>query len=184
MTLTSLLLVALSAALGALGWSLAEYWIHRELGHHHTRNLFGKEHIAHHGKGDYFAAWWKKGGAALIAALLMIGPAVWLAGPAMGGAFVAGFVGFYLTYETIHRLEHVSEGVGPYARWARSHHFHHHFHNPRCNHGVTSPLWDHVFGTYEQPAVVQVPRKMAMRWLCDPTTGEVRSHLRGRFALR
>ncbi len=186
MTLLTLASVSVSVLLGALGWSLSEYWIHRELGHNPKRlkNPFGTEHIAHHGKGNYFAPAWKKAGAALLATVLLIGPAVLLAGPLLGAAFVAGFVGFYLYYEALHRLEHVVEGIGPYGRWARSHHFHHHFHNPRANHGVTSPLWDHVFGTYEAPGVVHVPEKLAMRWLCDPTTGEVHPHLRDRFDVR
>ncbi len=185
MTLVTLATAGLAALLGAVGWSLAEYWIHRELGHNPKRlkNPFGTEHIAHHGKGDYFAPAWKKGGAAVLATALMIGPAILVAGPLHGSAFVAGFVGFYLTYELIHRLEHIVEGYGPYGRWARTHHFWHHFHNPTVNHGVTTPLWDHVFGTYEKPGVVQVPRKMAMRWLVD-ADGEVHPHLRDRFALR
>jgi len=185
MTLVTIATTALAAFLGATGWSLAEYWIHRELGHNpkKLKNPFGTEHIAHHGKGDYFAPAWKKGAAAVAATALMIGPAVFLAGWLHGGAFVGGFVGFYLTYELIHRLEHVFEGIGPYGRWARTHHFWHHFHNPRVNHGVTTPLWDHVFGTYEKPGVVHVPRKMAMRWLVAED-GEVHPHLRDRFALR
>jgi hypothetical protein len=37
------------------------------------------------------------------------------------------------------------------------------------NHGVTSPLWDIVFRTYERPVVVRVPRRHAPKlpWLLD-----------------
>ncbi len=35
------------------------------------------------------------------------------------------------------------------------------------NHGVTSPFWDHVFGTFVAVDVVRVPRRLAMRWLID-----------------
>jgi hypothetical protein len=37
------------------------------------------------------------------------------------------------------------------------------------NFGVTSPLWDKVFGTYDDPGVVTVPRRMAPVWLLDET---------------
>ena len=36
------------------------------------------------------------------------------------------------------------------------------------NHGVTTPVWDLVFGTYERvEGPVKVPRRLAMRWLVD-----------------
>jgi hypothetical protein len=44
------------------------------------------------------------------------------------------------------------------------------------NHGVTSPVWDKAFGTYDDPGVVTVPRRMAPTWLLD-ADGEVRPEL-------
>jgi len=186
MTSLALASTLLSLILGALGWSLSEYWIHRELGHNPKRlkNPFGTEHITHHGKGNYFAPRWKKVGAAVGVAVLLIGPSILLAGLVNGIAFVVGFVGFYLCYELLHYREHIHEGFGSYGRWARRHHFWHHFHNPRSNHGVTSPLWDHIFGTYEEPGVVFVPEKLAMVWLRDDATGDVHPHLRQHFEVR
>ena len=35
------------------------------------------------------------------------------------------------------------------------------------NFGVTSPVWDKAFGTYDDPGVVTVPRRMAPVWLLD-----------------
>lgn len=172
--------------LGVLSWSLLEYTIHRFAGHgrHARKNPFGVEHTAHHSRGDYFAPWWKK---ALSAGLFMavVAPlAVALAGLGPGLAYAGGLVGFYLAYEALHRLLHVWRGVGPYARWARRHHFHHHFHDPATNHGVTSPLWDIVFGTWRRPEKVVVPPKLAMRWLRDPATGDVWPELAHDYALR
>ena len=162
----------LPIGLGILTWSLAEYFIHRFLGHVTTKNFFGVEHTAHHSRGNYFAPWWKKAVTAVLVVAAMGPVAVLLTSWASGLAYTFGFVGFYLSYEVLHRLEHVWRGVGPYARWARRHHFHHHFHNPKMNHGVTSPIWDLVFGTYEKPAeVLRVPEKLKMHWLTDPATG-------------
>ena len=81
-------------------------------------------------------------------------------------------------------MEHVDEGRSAYGRWARKHHFFHHFHDPSLNHGVTSSLWDHVFGTYAPTDVIRVPDKLKPHWLVDPETGEVREHLQGEWELR
>ena len=39
------------------------------------------------------------------------------------------------------------------------------------NHGVTTSLWDHVFGTWQASEEVRVPRKHAPRWMV--ANGEV-----------
>ncbi|HUQ03912.1 MAG TPA: sterol desaturase family protein [Kofleriaceae bacterium] len=180
-----LLSILLSILLGAFTWSFLEYVIHRWLGHDRRfrGNPFGKEHLRHHVEGDYFAASWKKAIFAVVVSTIMGVPAVLLAG-VYGAAWVAGFVAFYAAYEVLHRREHTHAGIGPYGRWARRHHFHHHFVDGRANHGVTSPLWDLAFGTYRQPAVIPVPQRLCMAWLLDPHTREVRSEHAARYTLR
>lgn len=159
----------LAIAGGAATWTLLEYLIHRWMGHDRRfrRTPFGVEHVRHHAEGNYFAPTWKK----LIAAAV-IGVAV---GVPAGPAFAAGLIACYGLYEWLHRREHTHAGVGRYGRWARRHHFHHHFVDNRTNHGVTSPLWDHVFGTYARPTTIRVPPKLCMAWLLDPATGDVRA---------
>jgi sterol desaturase/sphingolipid hydroxylase (fatty acid hydroxylase superfamily) len=174
--------IALAALLGALTWSFLEYVIHRWLGHDRRfvrgkRNLFGKEHTLHHSRGDYFAATSKKLLVAVAFLAFVAPPAILVAGVPHGLAWAVGLVGFYGFYEWLHRALHVREGIGPYARWARLHHFHHHFGSPAVNHGVTSPLWDIVFGTHVKVEKVVVPEKLAMRWLRDRTTGTFRTDL-------
>lgn len=177
--------IALSAFAGAFTWTFLEYVIHRWLGHDARLrgNPFGVEHVRHHIEGNYFAPSWKKVLVAPLAAILAGAPAVLALGTTLGAAYVAGLIGFYGVYEVLHRLEHVWAGVGPYARWARRHHFTHHFVDARCNHGVTTPLWDLVFGTYRKVEVITVPRKLAMPWLEDPATGAVRAEHAGTFML-
>lgn len=171
--------------LGVLTWSFLEYVIHRWLGHDRRfrGNPFGKEHLRHHVEGDYFAPTWKKLVFAAVATAIMSVPAVALAG-VYGAAWVAGFVGFYGVYEVLHRREHTHAGIGAYGRWARRHHFHHHFVDGRSNHGVTSPLWDLAFGTYQAPAVIPVPQRLCMAWLLDPETNDVRAEHASRYVLR
>lgn len=106
---------------------------------------------------------------------MLSGPAILIAGRTVGVAYVLGLIGFYGAYEVLHRREHTHPGIGAYGRWARRHHFHHHFADARVNHGVTSPLWDLVFGTYRRPGVIKVPARLCMAWLLDPATGDVRA---------
>ena len=168
-----------TAACGVLTWTLLEYLIHRWMGHDRRfrRSPFGVEHVRHHIEGNYFAPTWKKLVAAAIAAALLVAVG-------LPGAYVAGLIACYGAYEWLHRREHTHPGVGPYGRWARRHHFHHHFVDARTNHGVTTPLWDLVFGTYQRPTKIRVPSKLCMAWLLDPSSGDIRSEHAGTYELR
>jgi sterol desaturase/sphingolipid hydroxylase (fatty acid hydroxylase superfamily) len=91
---------------------------------------------------------------------------------------------FYGIYEWLHRREHTHAGIGPYGRFVRRHHFHHHFVDGRVNHGVTTPIWDFVFGTYEKPTTIRVPAKLCMAWLRDPQSGGIRAEHARTYQLR
>lgn len=181
-----MLRVLVAALAGVLSWTLLEYVIHRFMGHHGRLRWtpFGREHTRHHVEGDYFAPTWKKLAAAAIVTALLAGPAVWLVGAACGVAYIAGLMAFYGAYEILHRREHTHAGFGAYGRWARRHHFAHHFVDGRYNHGVTSPLWDLVFGTYRRADVITVPPRLCMPWLKDPATGGIRAEHAGTFVLK
>jgi len=178
---------AIAFLAGIASWSLLEYVIHRWLGHERRfvrRTMFGREHTRHHSQGDYFASAWFKLVAAVVVLVLVGVPAIALAGVEAGSAYALGLVGFYTYYEWFHLSLHVREGVGTHGRWARRHHFHHHFGDPRRNFGVTSPIWDHVFGTYAAVTQVFVPEKLAMRWLRDPSSGAFRAELAPTWVVR
>jgi sterol desaturase/sphingolipid hydroxylase (fatty acid hydroxylase superfamily) len=177
--------LAVAALLGALTWTLMEYCIHRWMGHDRRfrRSLFGREHVRHHAEGDYFAPTSKKAIVVAIVAVVFGAPA-WLVAGAAGLAWTAGLLGLYIGYELLHRREHTHAGIGAYGRWARRHHFHHHFVDPHTNHGVTSPLWDLVFGTYRQPSTIPVPERLCMAWLRDPVTRDIHPRHAATFVLR
>ncbi|MCB9562909.1 MAG: sterol desaturase family protein [Kofleriaceae bacterium] len=177
--------IVIAALLGAFTWSLMEYCIHRWMGHDRRfrRSLFGREHVRHHAEGDYFAPTWKKLIVGTVVALLLGTPATLLLG-VTGFAWIAGLMGFYTCYEVLHRREHTHPGIGAYGRWARRHHFYHHFVDGRTNHGVTSPLWDLVFGTYRRPATIPVPPRLCMAWLRDPATGGIAPRFAPTFVMR
>ncbi len=175
MTAHEFLHVLLWLLAGFALWTLLEYLIHRFLGHSpRGRNPFRTEHVRHHATTHYFAPTLKK---ALVAAPVIGGLWLLLAfalGTAAGSSFAFGLTVMYVAYEVAHRRAHTHPPTGPYSRWLRLNHFHHHFRNPRANHGVTSPIWDVVFGTHETPGQIRVPAKHEMAWLLDPSTGNVR----------
>ncbi len=152
---------------GIFTWTFLEYVIHRFLGHQKKENNpVTAEHHRHHREGDYFAPLWKK---ILLAAIVVAALAALVGvflGWMNGWVFSIGLVGMYLAYEVFHKLLHILAPLTKYGRWARRHHFYHHFKSPSKNHGVTSPLWDIVFRTHAPvKEKLRVPQKMAMTWL-------------------
>jgi sterol desaturase/sphingolipid hydroxylase (fatty acid hydroxylase superfamily) len=167
--------IGLTALAGIGSWTLVEYVLHRFFGHDRRTwpNAFAAEHTRHHSEGDYFAPTWKKAIVTVVAAPVVTAVAALGLGLQLGAIYGVSFVGMYVTYELIHRRAHTHRGRGPYGRYLRRHHFSHHFANPRANHGVTSPIWDLIFGTWQAPGRIRVPAKLQMCWLVDPRTGDV-----------
>lgn len=159
--------------LGAIGWTLMEYVLHRFVFHASSaRGPGAREHRKHHAQVDYFAPWWQKALAALAATLVMLPLVSYFAGLVLGAAVTLGFVVMYLLYEILHRRAHTRPPRGRYGRWRRKNHFAHHFSDPRRAQGVTTPFWDWTFGTRLKVDLVRVPRRLAMRWLVDDS-GEI-----------
>jgi sterol desaturase/sphingolipid hydroxylase (fatty acid hydroxylase superfamily) len=163
-----MLILALAFALGGLGWSLTEYFLHRFGAHEGPNKLeFRKEHLAHHARANYFAPTSKKivGAGKVVVPMGVV--AALIAGWA-GVAFALGFTAMYTGYEVLHRRIHTHPPTGPYSRLVRKHHYVHHFMDAKSNHGVTSPIWDIVFGTRRVvTGPVRVPAKLAPLWLFD-----------------
>ncbi len=169
---------------GAATWSLAEYTLHRFAGHATRQRKseqkpslfdgdFGSEHQAHHRDTRYFTPTPRKlrAAAAAFAATSLLGSAI--VGPRRAISFAVGLSLAYAGYEIVHRRVHTHAPKNAYDRWARRHHLHHHFGDPKTNHGVSSALWDHVFGTHVTPGRIRVPRRHAPDWLLDDG-GQVR----------
>lgn len=151
---------------GVLAWSLTEYLLHRFAFHNPAvTGGLAVEHRKHHRIEGYFTPAREKLGA-VVPVVGALGGAAWLFGPpafAFGGSFLCAYLG----YELLHRALHVTPPRNRAGRWLRRHHLHHHFRNPASNHGVTSPLWDFVFRTYEPSRRVAIPRPRAPGWLLD-----------------
>jgi sterol desaturase/sphingolipid hydroxylase (fatty acid hydroxylase superfamily) len=181
-----LVLVLAAVPAGAFLWFLAEYLLHRFAMHHlGGRGIMSREHLEHHVHSS-----WSFATTHLLswAGVMVVGALVWLpvgrfvAGPAVGIALAVGWCAGYAWYEAHHALAHLRPPAGRYGRWLRRHHFHHHFGHPMYNHGVSIPLWDHVFGTFERPGRVRVPRRLALPWLVDDS-GRLRPEFAGDYEL-
>ena len=168
---TTLLTVLVAFAAGFALWTLAEYVLHRFAMHElHGKGIMSREHLEHHVHSSWsfsvthLLSW---------AGMLLVGFAVWMPltwwafGPAAGVTLAVGWAAGYFFYEYEHAMSHLRAPSGRYGTWLRRHHFHHHFGHPMSNHGVTTLVWDRVFGTYEAPDRVRVPRRLALPWLVD-----------------
>ncbi len=175
-TIGTTLLAGLALLLiGVALWSFGEYVLHRFAMHElKGRGLASREHLRHHAARDsVLESWWMAWTGVVLVGIGWGGLASWLLGP-VGAALGIGWVAAYGFYDWIHWRAHRRPIAHPYERWVRRHHFHHHFGHPMANQGVTTPVWDLVFGTYERiDGPVRVPRRMAMVWLVDDD-GEVR----------
>lgn len=163
-------MIWLAFGFGGFTWTLLEYVLHRFVFHDRVLGVGpAREHLDHHAKVDWFAPLSSKlrMAAVILPALALV--AVPVAGWGAGSAYVIGIVGGWLGYELLHRAIHVWPPRTAYGRWAWRHHLHHHFGDPRRNHGVTSPLWDLVFRTYTPVRTVIVPQRSAKKlpWLLD-----------------
>lgn len=192
--MTSLAFIA-----GALTWSASEYAIHRFIGHGPKRTppaglrafltpsglaaKFNEEHLAHHTDPSYFAPTNQKVLAAVVAtgAATVIGSVI--VGPRRAFSYALGLGSMYLGYELLHRRIHTHPPTGPYTRWMRRHHLYHHHKSPRQNHGVTSALWDKVWGTETKVTDrIRVPRRAAAPWMVNES-GELRPELADDYEL-
>jgi hypothetical protein len=139
-------LVPVWFAAGLAWWTLLEYLLHRLAFHGRLAGL-GRRHLAHHAEPrsrDLSLA------SAPAVALGLGAHAVALLaclGPMPGGAALVGVASGYAAYEAVHLAVHRPRPRSRILRHLRRHHLLHHGAEPHARFGVTSDLWDRVFGT-------------------------------------
>ncbi|RMH48505.1 MAG: hypothetical protein D6686_10705 [Alphaproteobacteria bacterium] len=143
-------------AYGLLWWSLIEYLLHRHLLHWAPAGPRGRAirrllpgHLGHHAQPQdpdevvsrkhLFAL---PLGLLALAGMRAVGFSWGWSVAALGG----GAMGYAL-YEYLHFACHQLPMASRLGRRLTRHHAIHHFRDETVNFGVTSPLWDHVFGT-------------------------------------
>lgn len=166
--------IAGAAVTGALSWTAAEYGLHRFAMHEmRGKGLASREHLKHHADVTYFSPTSKKLLSAAGTTAVAFPAATAVLGRRWATAFTSGMITMYFGYEVAHRRTHTHPPRNEFGRWMRRSHLHHHFGAPMRNFGVTSPVWDHLLGTYDDPGIVTVPQRMAPVWMLD-AEGRVR----------
>lgn len=130
---------------GLIGWTLLEYLLHRALFHHAP--VLSHIHAAHHDSPQELIgtpAW-----ASVLIGLITVASPAWAAlGFGLGTAATAGLVTGYLWFVFVHyAVHHWRPRRGGYLYAVRLRHARHHYFSDQGNFGVTTDIWDHVFGT-------------------------------------
>ncbi|GAB2280867.1 cytochrome P450 [Dionaea muscipula] len=146
------------AAMAVLGgifiWTLLEYTLHRFLFHLKTRSYWGNTlhyllHGCHHKHPMDSLRLVFPPAATAILCLPAWGIIRLLSTPSLAPALFGGVLLGYVMYDVTHYYLHhgqPSKGVAHYK--LKKYHLNHHFRAQTMGFGITSSLWDHVFGTY------------------------------------
>lgn len=139
--------------IGAIVWSFTEYILHRFVFHFVPRSGWGKQiqfmfHGVHHDyPNDSTRLVMPPIVSIPLAALFYFG-FMKILGAYYLPPFFAGFIAGYLAYDLTHYAVHHFNLHGRVSLYLKQHHLRHHYLDPDNNYGVSSPMWDFVFGTY------------------------------------
>ena len=131
-------------ALGLVSWTAIEYALHRFV--LHGMPPFRRWHAEHHQRPSALICTPTILSAALIATLVFL-PALALGNGWRATALTLGVLTGYLAYSITHHATHHWRVVGPWLMGRKRWHALHHHRDEPCCYGVTSSLWDRVFGT-------------------------------------
>lgn len=154
---TTLGVLVAAFLLGLFLWTLTEYTLHRFLFHYEARSerakrIFFLFHGVHHAQPQDKTRLVMPFPVSIPLALLFYGLfhlilGVFLRAPGWVNPLTAGFMAGYLTYDLTHYATHHFPMRRGYAKYLKRYHMAHHYKDPNTRYGVSSPLWDWVFGT-------------------------------------
>lgn len=161
------LVAALSLTVaGSVFWTFSEYWIHRLVFHFEPQGTFGRKlhHVIHGAHHDHpqdpdrllMPPAANIPGAAAFLALFWV-----VIGFPYAYGFGSGFLIGYVLYDLTHYYLHHARPKGGFPKYLRQLHMRHHFQDHTSAFGVSSPLWDKVFGTL--PAGRRAPVRLSSR---------------------
>lgn len=150
----SILSIAALFVIGMLMWTLFEYIIHRLVFHYEPKSRWGKRlhfivHGVHHDYPNDARRLVMPPSISIPVAALM-----YLLFTVAFGRFApvlsAGFAFGYVCYDSIHYATHHFSMKRGILLWLKQYHLRHHYQDDHAGYGVSSPLWDHVFGTTKE----------------------------------
>jgi len=149
--------VPVAFVLGVFVWTFTEYTVHRFLFHYEPstpemQRIFFLFHGVHHAQPQcktrlvmppivsipmaliFFGLFY-------VVLVLLLGASAWLA------PMFAGFIVGYLIYDLTHYATHHLPMRSGVLKYLKRYHMQHHYKTPDKRYGVSSPLWDIIFGT-------------------------------------
>jgi sterol desaturase/sphingolipid hydroxylase (fatty acid hydroxylase superfamily) len=142
---------------GLFLWTFAEYTLHRFLFHFTPRNpaeerIFFLFHGVHHAQPQVKTRLVMPFPVSLPMAAVLFGlvyliVAVVIRAPHWVGPLMSGFLVGYLVYDLTHYATHHLPMRSGLAKYLKRYHMQHHYKDPKTRFGVSSPVWDWVFGT-------------------------------------
>jgi dihydroceramide fatty acyl 2-hydroxylase len=132
-------------------WTLIEYLMHRFVFHLTPRGRLGVLfayliHGVHHAFPEDRRRWLMPPVVTVPVAIGLFLALRLLIGTASLPVFAGAIFG-YLAYDLLHYASHAGALRGRVPHYLRQHHLTHHYRMPESRFGVSSPLWDRVFGT-------------------------------------
>ncbi|HLQ67490.1 MAG TPA: sterol desaturase family protein [Candidatus Limnocylindrales bacterium] len=142
---------------GLLVWSLSEYLLHRYLFHYEPTHptlkwVWYLIHGVHHEQPQCKTRLVMPPILSIPLAFLFFGFFKIVVGGLLGAPLwvaplFAGFVTGYISYDMLHYAEHHLSMKWGFLKFVKRYHLLHHFRTPEHRFGVSSPLWDYIFGT-------------------------------------
>ncbi|GIV66266.1 MAG: sterol desaturase family protein [Chloroflexota bacterium] len=142
---------------GLFLWTLAEYILHRFLFHYKPKTprqekIFYLFHGVHHEQPQCKTRLVMPPVVSIPLALIFYGAfylifGILLQAPFMTAMVFSGFIIGYLLYDMTHYATHHWPMRSGVLKALKRHHMRHHYKTPNQRFGVSSPLWDYIFGT-------------------------------------
>ncbi len=132
-----------AVAIGLVSWSLIEYAMHRFV--FHGIEPFRRLHAEHHQRPQALIAT-PTALSAILVVLIFFLPATLLGSIWLGGGLTLGVITGYFAYGVTHHAVHHWRPRGAWMRQRKRLHAIHH-HTPDRHYGVTTSLWDRLFGS-------------------------------------
>jgi len=150
----SLVLLILTFLTGVLFWTLTEYSMHRYVFHFKATSKAGQYlvflfHGIHHDDPEDPTRLVMPPVVSISLGFVFYYAFQLLLGADSTHAFFSGFIAGYLVYDYIHYATHHFRPKTAWGKRTKEHHMKHHYLKKGGKWGVSTPLWDHVFGTFK-----------------------------------
>jgi sterol desaturase/sphingolipid hydroxylase (fatty acid hydroxylase superfamily) len=139
-------------ALGYLGWTLFEYWLHRLVFHFEPQDGIGARmhwiiHGVHHEHPNDPLRLVMPPAVSIPLGGIVFGLLYLALGKRYAPGVGAGFFAGYLAYDMLHYYVHHFTPRTHVGRMLRERHMRHHFQDDTTGFGISAPYWDEVFRT-------------------------------------